>query len=89
LIPAWQDGRVFGLAPGKWVAKYCTGSEWLPDSKRFAETTACAELDETIQYTEVVADESLQYGAAVVRFGPTPRESPPAHPIAAEDFVGD
>lgn len=88
-VPAWEDGRVFGLAPGKWIAKYCTGSDWRPDERRFATTTSCAELDETIQYTESISDETLHYGAAVVRFGPSPGEIPSAHAIAAEDFVAD
>ena len=50
LVPAWQDAIVFGLSPGTWMAKYCTGSEWRPDERRFAITTACAELDRTIPY---------------------------------------
>ncbi|MGA2185078.1 MAG: hypothetical protein ABSH47_18825 [Bryobacteraceae bacterium] len=89
LVPAWQDAIVFGLSPGTWMAKYCTGSEWRPDERRFAIPTACAELDRTIPYTETIVDEILRYGAAVVRFGPSPGESPPAHQIAAEDFAAD
>jgi len=89
LVPAWQDAVVFGLAPGAWTAKYCTGSEWRPDERRFAITIACAELDKTIQYTETVADETLRYDAAVVRFGPSPRESPAAHQIMEEEFAAD
>jgi hypothetical protein len=89
LVPAWHDAQVFGLAPGEWVVKYCTGSEWRPDERRFAGTTTCAELDQTIRYTETITNEELQYGAAVVRFGPSPRESPQAHPIAVEDFAAD
>jgi hypothetical protein len=88
-VPAWQDGRVFGLAPGTWAAKYCTGSGWQPDERRFAMTTSCAELDGTIQFQETFTDETLRYDAAVLRFGPSPRETPPAHPIPAEDFVAD
>jgi hypothetical protein len=88
-VPAWDDGHVFGLTPGKWVVKYCTGSGWRPDERRFVITTACAELDWTIQYAEIMGDETLKYDAAIVRFGPSPRESPPAHPITAEDFAAD
>jgi hypothetical protein len=89
LVPAWEDGRIFGLAPGTWVARYCTGSGWRPDERRFASIAGCAELDQTIDYTEVIAGETLHYGAAVIRFGPSPRESPPAHAIPAEEFTAD
>jgi hypothetical protein len=89
LVPAWEDTRVFGLVPGKWTAKFCAGSGWRPDERRFATTSSCAELDDTIDYTETIADETLRYGVGVVRFGPAPREWPPAHKIAAEDFAAD
>jgi hypothetical protein len=89
LVRAWKDGRVLGLTPGNWVAKYCMGSGWQPNARRFANTTACAEFDETIQYAEAIADETLRYEAAVVRFGPSGRETPPAHAITAEDFAAD
>lgn len=89
LIPAWEDRRAFGLLSGKWVAKYCTGSDWQPDAKRFSTANVCAEFDETLQYTEFVADETRHYSVAIVRFGPTPRESPPSHAITAEDFAAD
>ncbi len=89
LVPAWRDGRVFGLAPGKWVVKYCKGSGWQPGARRFASTDGCAELDETIDYRETLADETMRYGAVVVRFGPSSNESPAAHAIAAEDFASD
>ena len=89
LVPAWKDGHAFGLVPGTWAVKYCAGSQWLPEIRRFAITRACGELDQTIDYTESIQDETLKYTAAVVRFGPAPREVPPAHPIAPEDFAGD
>jgi hypothetical protein len=89
LVPAWGDGRVFNLVPGTWTVKYCTGSQWRPEARRFEFTAACGELDQTIEYTETIEDEALKYGAAVVRFGLSPREMPPAHPITADNFAAD
>jgi hypothetical protein len=89
LIPLWQDRRVLGLPPGSWKVRYCTGSGWQPDARRFIRPGGCAEFDESIQYSETIADETLWYSAAVMRFGPTPRESPAAHRISAEEFTAD
>jgi hypothetical protein len=89
LIPAWEDRRVFRVPPGFWKARYCQGFGWQFDVQRFTTTGACGELDDTIRYSESVSDETLRYGAAVLRFGPTPRETPAAHPITVEEFAAD
>ena len=89
LIPVWRDKGVFGLVPGTWTIRYCTGSGWRPDIRRFEFTSACGELEQTIEYTEDIVNESLKYEAAIVRFGPSTREMPAAHPISADDFGGD
>lgn len=87
VVPPWRDGRVFGIPPGVWKARLCTGSGWRTELGRFESDARCSELDDSMCFSEKFADEMLQRNAAVIRFGPSPQERPASHPILMEEFA--
>ena len=78
-VPAWEDRRVLRMAPGIWTVRYCMDGD----------RADCAELDQSIGYSDLVTDETLHYVAAVIRFGPSQRELPPGRRITREEFAAD